>query len=102
MGFISFNKTPKHQRFNYVPRYYDADKEDLEERVRLAKGEAGNADLTKSRIRSGFKRRSRAGSTNPSAKTAVRFLLIIAILVLFTYLILTSNSIVRLIESFAG
>lgn len=102
MGFISFNKTPKHQRFNYIPRYYDADKEDLDERVRLAKGEAGDADLAKSRIRSGFKRRSRAGSTSTSAKSAIRLFLIIAILVLFTYMILTSDSILRLIESFAG
>lgn len=102
MGFISFNRTPKHQRFNYVPRYYDEDKEDLQERVRLAKGEAGNADLAKSRIRSGFKRRSRAGTSNPSAKSAIRLMLIIAILVLFTYMILTSDSILRLIESFSG
>jgi hypothetical protein len=102
MGFISFNKTPKHQRFNYIPRYYDADKEDLDERVRLAKGEAGDADLAKSRIRSGFKRRSRAGSTSNSAKSAIRLFLIIAILVLFTYMILTSDSILNLIESFAG
>lgn len=33
MKFLSvFTKTPTHQRFNYIPRYYDPKKEEMEER----------------------------------------------------------------------
>ncbi|MDR1552993.1 MAG: hypothetical protein LBS69_05970 [Prevotellaceae bacterium] len=31
---ITFFKIPKHRVFNYKPRYYDADKEELNERIR--------------------------------------------------------------------
>lgn len=102
MGFISFNKTPKHQRFKYIPRYYDADKEDLEERVRIAKGEAASEELTKARIRSGFKRKSRAGSTAPNARSGIRLIIITVVLFLITYLILSSEGILRMIEAFAS
>ncbi|MFM7858671.1 MAG: hypothetical protein ACKO96_43820 [Flammeovirgaceae bacterium] len=34
MKIISlFTKAPQHQRFNYIPRYYDPAKEEMEERV---------------------------------------------------------------------
>ncbi|MDR0420540.1 MAG: hypothetical protein LBH30_03705 [Prevotellaceae bacterium] len=31
---ITFFKMPKHRTFDYKPRYYDADKEELDERIR--------------------------------------------------------------------
>ncbi len=34
-----FNKAPKHQRFNYTPRFYDPLKEELEEREERIKSE---------------------------------------------------------------
>lgn len=59
MKFLSvFTKAPKHQRFNYTPRFYDPQKEELEEResrikLELAreKGEVNNEDLTGHRRR---------------------------------------------------
>jgi Flp pilus assembly protein TadB len=59
MKFLSvFTKAPKHQRFNYAPRFYDPQKEEMEEResrikLELAreKGEEINDDLTGHRRR---------------------------------------------------
>jgi hypothetical protein len=53
MKFLSvFTKAPKHQRFSYTPRFYDPQKEEMEEResrikLELAreKGEINNEDL---------------------------------------------------------
>jgi Flp pilus assembly protein TadB len=40
MKFLSlFTKTPQHQRFNYVPRFYDPQKEEMEEREKRIKEE---------------------------------------------------------------
>ncbi len=39
MGVPSFFKVPQHRRFNFVPRYYDADREEFEQRVAQAKRE---------------------------------------------------------------
>ena len=38
---ISFFKTQKHRVFNYTPRHYDPQKEELDERVRNAEREVG-------------------------------------------------------------
>jgi Flp pilus assembly protein TadB len=59
MKFLSvFTKAPKHQRFSYTPRFYDPQKEEMEEResrikLELAreKGEEINEDLTSHRRR---------------------------------------------------
>jgi len=41
MGIPSFFRTPKPKPFNYIPRYYDEQKEDLEERIRNIEIEMG-------------------------------------------------------------
>ena len=39
MKFLSlFNKTPSHQRFNYIPRYYDPAKEERELKLEQEQG----------------------------------------------------------------
>jgi hypothetical protein len=59
MKFLSvFTKAPKHQRFNYTPRFYDPLKEEMEEResrikleIAREKGETTTEDLTGHRRR---------------------------------------------------
>lgn len=51
---VSFFKTPKHQRFNYTPRYYNPEEEERQERIRKASGEALTGDTSIKRIQ--FKR----------------------------------------------
>ena len=38
---LSFFRTPKHRVFNYTPRHYDPDKEELHNRIRQAERDAG-------------------------------------------------------------
>jgi Flp pilus assembly protein TadB len=51
---VSFFKTPKHQRFNYVPRYYNPEEEERQERLRKSLGETLTRDTSVKRIQ--FKR----------------------------------------------
>ncbi len=80
MKFLSvFTKAPKHQRFNYVPRFYDPSKGELEERenrikleISREKGEVKQEDLTghRRRIAGAFqqaRKRSNPVSGGPSA-----------------------------------
>ncbi|MEE4196582.1 MAG: hypothetical protein V2I54_02970 [Bacteroidales bacterium] len=45
---IKFFHTPKNKKFNYTPRYYDEEKEELERRIRQIKRELGVKDLDES------------------------------------------------------
>lgn len=38
---FSFFKTPRHQRFNYTPRYWNPEEEERQERYKQLRGEAG-------------------------------------------------------------
>ena len=50
-------KTPKHNKFDYNPRFWDPKKEDLDERLKLADKKTGSdPEAIKARISSGFKR----------------------------------------------
>lgn len=90
MGFLSFGKRPRHRKFDYIPRYYNAEKEDLKERLRIYKkdpNEEGNTELAKQRIRGGFRRNSRAASEATriaNRKSNMRLLMILATLLLMT------------------
>ena len=56
MALMSFFKTPKNQKFDYKPRYWDPKKEALEERLSKYKEEnKGDTKAVKARLRRGFK-----------------------------------------------
>lgn len=88
----SIFKTQKHRSFNFRPRYYDADKEAFEERIRRIESELSteNSDIeaTKLRIRQKFEsRRSNSGSASHKASN-IRILVILGILGALAYWIL--------------
>lgn len=92
MALFSFFKTPKHQKFKYVPRYYDPQKERLQEILNHAKGEgSSDVDLMKSRISRNFQNRTGGTSQRSSINRRSNILLIAIIVTLFafTYLLLT-------------
>jgi hypothetical protein len=93
MALIRLFKTPKHNRFQYNPRYYDPKQEELEERLRTARGEGANdTEAMKARISSGFrKRHSRQKVSGNTKFFSTNFLLIAIIIILFglTYVVLT-------------
>lgn len=60
MALMGFGKRPSHRSFDYTPRYYDPDKEDLKRRMApyLTDKEKAKHDAegVKTRIRGSFKR----------------------------------------------
>jgi hypothetical protein len=59
---IRFGRTTN-RRFNYIPRYYDEDKEEFNERVERARQElegSNNPDDFAKRMKAGFKKRTKA------------------------------------------
>ena len=62
MALMKFFKTPKNQKFDYKPRYWDPKKEELRERLSKYREETkGDTKAVKSRIANGFKRRGGLG-----------------------------------------
>ena len=59
MALLNIFRTPKPRQFEYKPRYYDAEKEEREERIRMAQAREANdmsEEAMKARIQQGFKR----------------------------------------------
>ena len=104
MSFFKFNKRTKHKRFDYIPRFYDPQKEELEKLVNSYK-ETDDTSMVKDRIRSGLRNRYRGDSNykrSQERSANIRLLSIIFILFLLAYLILKSDTIGRMMESFMG
>lgn len=60
MAIFSFFRTPQPQRYRYIPRFYDPEKEELEARIKQAEGSASedmSPEAIKSRLQAGFKQR---------------------------------------------
>jgi hypothetical protein len=71
MAFLNFFKTPKHQRYQYRPRYWDPKKEELEERMSRYKDQEGKGDVeaVKSRLSKGFRK---GGATDYKISSQMR------------------------------
>lgn len=102
MGFFSFNKLASHRVFNYVPRYYDPDKEKRDAIVRRAKVEAGlipeedmdqDVESAKRRISKAFHSRGISNNYKRTShkKSNIRIGIIIIILAGLAYIILNFN-----------
>lgn len=107
MAFFKFNSRVKNQKFKYIPRFYDPEKEALQERLEAYNdsGEIDKANLAKSRIRAGL--RSKSGYSGQYRgelvkKSNLRLVMIILVLCMLTYLLLTSRSVGKLVETFLG
>ena len=88
MALFSFFKTPKHQRFEYKPRHWNPEREDVEERVRLAQRKSESPEAMKSRISSGLRRTYNSHSKRNSKdykRSNLRLLLIVAIILMLCY-----------------
>jgi len=89
----SLFKSPKPLQYTYIPRYYDPEKEELHERIRAAKKDAGDPiEGMKARIGKSYHERLR--ERNQSTRRAVRqsntrVFVIIAVLFVLAYLFLT-------------
>jgi len=97
------NVTPR--GFNYQPRYYDAEKEAREERVRERKADANtDSEATKARIARSF-REKRGGQSKALKSAALRsnmILIAIVIALCFFMYIFLQNHLPTLVESWFG
>jgi cytochrome c-type biogenesis protein CcmH/NrfG len=88
-----FFKKLRHQRFEYIPRYWDPEKEELESRVKAAQGLGDNdPEAVKRRISNNLRRnyKSRSKSAHASSKkSTIMLLVIIGALVVLSYYFLT-------------
>ena len=72
-----FGKIPKHQKFNFEPRFYDAEKEEREERERRIRQEmenekTGSVEGYETRIKGSFhSARKRSQTPNSELQAAV-------------------------------
>jgi hypothetical protein len=84
-----FGRTPKHQKFGFEPRFYDAKKEEREERNRriaqeLENERTGNVDGYESRIKGSFhSARKRSQATSGDLRASLMRIVIILFLVVF-------------------
>ena len=78
MSFIRFGKKIENRQFDYIPRFYDPDKEELEQRLKRYNASPGDTDLAKVRIKGGFRRAYRTDNsyTSNSQKRSNRILMV--------------------------
>lgn len=87
---LKFFHTPKNRQFNFKPRYYDEQKEDLENRIEQIKRELGQNDPNndKKTYTSNIKGRMKGTlrrTRNTQQKSNIRLILIIIVLSLVAY-----------------
>lgn len=95
MKFPSFTKINKHRQFHYTPMYYDADKEDLDKRVKMAKVkhgiEEGDEDIKRElRMRSQFKDNKSAMDSYKKWNSSIRLIVILGIIIYLAYIVFTN------------
>lgn len=91
MSFFKMGSRFKNRSFDYIPRYYDPAKEELEQRVKGYNEKVDATEIAKSRIRRGFRGGgvdTRKYSQRVRKRSTFRLLGIIVFLVLVTFLIL--------------
>jgi hypothetical protein len=110
MTAFRFTKIPKPNRFEYKTRFYNPEKEELQEKLRriekLEKGEY-TSDEVKARIQSTFKRRTgraqvdRSFRSSQARRSNIMLLAIIIILALVTYYLVNQNlsGLIQLLET---
>ncbi len=89
MALPSFFKINKNRRFNYIPRYYNPDKEELEERIRNIEIEMGvkreEEGVYVPRIHRGMMSKRHVSRKRATHQSNVRLLVILAALLLISY-----------------
>ena len=93
MALLRFFKVPKHQQYEYKPRFWDPKKEEMEERLKQIDEMKGDGpEAIKARLSSGL-RRGYAKDTSVRKQQVMRsnviLLVIIVALVVVSYLVLT-------------
>jgi len=83
MKIPSLLRVPKNKRFNFQPRYYDAIKEEIEERTERIKSEIGDKEFYHEHISQAFRRREKRDRTSGMLQF---FFVITFALIIFGYI----------------
>ena len=87
MALLNPFRVPKHQKYKYVPRYWEPEKEEFKQRIRQsAHADSGNPEDMKARISRGFQRRSLYRGTAHKVATRRSNLILLALIVGLLYL----------------
>ncbi len=100
MAGFGFGKRTKPRRFDYIPRFYDEAKDDLQSRIDKY-DELSKEELAKMRIKLGLRNKLYSDPVYRSSqvnKSNLRLVYIILILLFVTYLIFKSDRFIRIIE----
>lgn len=92
MAFLRIFRTPKPQQYRYIPRFYDPDKEDLENRLRrIQESKEDKVAGVKSRLEGGFMRKgggysadSRRIRSGQARRSNARLLVILVALIILS------------------
>jgi len=104
MGLFSFNKRPKHNSFDYTPRFYDPDKEALDQRIERHNA-TNDPEAAKDRIRSGLKNKYRGDKkfrASETKKSNIRLIVIIGVLLGLSMLLMQSDGFLKILQSFTA
>ncbi|MCB0585413.1 MAG: hypothetical protein KDD06_08830 [Phaeodactylibacter sp.] len=93
MAVLKFFKLPKHQQYQYKPRFWDPKKEELEERLKQIDAmKQGDAEAIKARLSANF-RKGYSKDTSFRKRQVMRsniiLLGVLAMLVILSYLFIT-------------
>ncbi len=100
-----FKKKITNKTFDYVPRFYDQEKEERELRLGINKKDGDALSNTKNNIRMGLRRKSRGQTSSArksSAQSNIRLMGIIFVLFLVTYVVLKSDMFFKFADSLLG
>ena len=90
MAIFQFFKLNKHKEFNYMPLFYNKEKEEFNERVRRIEEEMGikNSNEFKPGIKRGTMREHIQNSRKQKGYSSVRLVAIIILLLALAYLLI--------------
>lgn len=101
-----FKKRIRNKQFDYLPRFYDPIKDDLEGRLGQYKDDVDQVNRAKDSIRGGFNKKSRSSKssigTQARVQSNIRLAIIILVLALLSYLILKSDIFFKFAEAISG
>lgn len=93
MALIKFSRLPKHKRYEYIPRYWNPDKEELHDRIRrIEEAKQGGVEAMRDRVQMGLRRtytRDNSMRKRETMRSNIALLIIVVTLIAITYAFLT-------------
>ncbi len=106
MSLFGMGKRPRHKSFDYIPRYYDPDKEERQSRINTLKGKfnEGDPEAVKARIRGSFRKPIARSYETDQYKKALRrsrkMVLVITLILLLLCLYFLLEYLPNFLEAF--